>query len=178
MRKFIITGGPNSGKSAIIHLLSEKGYTVLGETARLIIETKGLFPWDDQKVFCQEIQREQLSRERQLSGNIVFLDRSLVDPIAYAEVAGIQVDKTIYKYIDEAAYELDVFFFEMLPYYLTDEHRKETPDQALKVHERLRTVYTRLGFNLVDVPLLSEDEYISKNHRLDLIIQRTRYITL
>lgn len=173
MKKFIITGGPNSGKSTIIDLLSKKGHSVLTESARLIIEQRKMYPWDDQKAFCDAVRHEQMRREGQIRAHIVFLDRSLVDPVAYAEIAYVDVDQSAYKNIHDALYEREVFFLEMLPRYTLDEQRKETPEQAAAVHNRLRLVYRRLGFTLIDVPLFSSDEDASKRLRLEFILKRT-----
>jgi predicted ATPase len=173
MRKVIITGGPNSGKSSIIALLAERGHAVLAETARLVIEQKGIYPWDDQLLFGRTVHREQLRREKELTGELVFLDRSLVDPVAYAEVAGIRLPEAIYRHIRDAGYHCDVFYLDMLPTYCMDRERKDSPEQAAAVHDRLRTVYSRFGFNLVQVPLFCEAEERSKSLRVEFILGRT-----
>lgn len=172
MRKVIITGGPNSGKSSIISLLAQRGHEVLTESARLVIEQQGIFPWNDQQLFCDVVHQEQLRRERELADDLVFLDRSLVDPVAYAEFAGVEVPQSIYEDIQKAGYHRDVFYFEMLPQYCIDRERKESPEQATAVHDKIRTVYTSLGFNIVSVPLFSHIETISKTLRLAFILDR------
>jgi predicted ATPase len=171
MRKFIITGGPNSGKSSLIDLLSKRGYCVLTESSRVIIEEMHIFPWDNQAVFCEVFRNVQIKRESELTGDTISLDRSLVDPIAYAEVAGVEINKAIHKDIEDAKYERRVFFLEMLPNYITDDQRKDTPEQAAAVQKKLREVYQRLGFTLVDVPLFSSDKEESLKSRLELILR-------
>src|SRR5919197_1844730 len=171
MKKFIITGGPNAGKSTLIDLLSQSGHRVLTESARLIIEREGIYPWDDQKLFCEAVSNEQLRREGDLTGAMVFLDRSLVDPVAYAELAGVRLHHSIYDGIDDAKYERRVFFLEMLPHYVTDRQRQESSELAVEVHETLRAVYLRLGFDLIDVPLFFDSEEPSKNLRPQFLIQ-------
>jgi predicted ATPase len=171
MRKLIITGGPNAGKSTIIDLLSASGYPVLRESSRLIIEEMGIFPWDDQTLFCEVFRQVQVKRERELNSSLTFLDRSLIDPVAYAEVAGVMLNEDYYRNIEEAMYERKVFFLEMLPHYVTDKQRKDSPEIAATVHERLREVYIRLGFHLIDVPLFSGSPETSKRMRLEHILR-------
>lgn len=172
IKKVVITGGPNSGKSSLISLLAERGLAVLTETARLVIEQKGIYPWDDQQLFGETVHREQVRREKELSGELIFLDRSLVDPVAYAEVAGAPLPASIYRDIERAGYHRDVFYCEMLPTYCTDRQRKDSPVQAAAVHDRLRTVYARFGFNVVEVPVFSGEEERSKQLRMEFVLAR------
>jgi predicted ATPase len=172
MRKFVITGGPNSGKSSTLELLNGRGYPVLSESSRIIIEQMKIFPWDDQELFCEVFRNEQMRREQELKGSTVFLDRSLVDPVAYAEVAGVKINQDFYKNIEEAKYEPNIFLLEMLPCYETDELRKDSPEDAQAVHHQLRVVYERLGFKIVDVPLFSDNEVESKSQRVEFILSQ------
>lgn len=174
-KKYILTGGPNSGKSSITDLLAKLGFCVLEESSRLLIQTKLLYPWDNQEVFCEAFRQLQIKMESGLTGEIAFLDRSLIDPIANAEVAKCNINRQIYYNIENANYERDVFFFEMLPNYTIDPERRDTPDQAAAVAKQLRKVYERLGYRLIDVPLFSTDEQESKDERLRLILNRTIY---
>ncbi len=168
--KYVITGGPNAGKTSVIDLLSREGYPVLSETSRIVIEVKGIMPWDNQELFCEEFRKMQIAREKKLMGKVSFLDRSLVDPVAYAELDGCRINPLIYENIEQAGYERDVFLFEMLPEYQTDSQRMESLQLALAVHQRMREVYDRLGFRVIDVPLFSPHENESKKMRLGFIL--------
>ncbi|MDM7919277.1 MAG: AAA family ATPase, partial [Methanosarcina sp.] len=131
-KKFIITGGPHSGKSSVISMLEARGIQVLHETARLLIMEdqakseadplfKQLYPWEDQQIFCRRCHERQKEREKGLKEGLAVLDRSIIDNLAYAVVAGIELDKRIYKDIADAGYERKVFFFELLDQYTMDE---------------------------------------------------------
>ncbi len=170
IKKYILTGGPNSGKSSLIELISKRGQLVLEESSRMLIQAENIFPWDNQEIFCEACRQLQVKRERGLVGNVAFLDRSLVDPIAFAEVAQCPISDSIYQDINNANYEQDVFFLQMLPEYRTDAQRKDSPDQAVAVSRQLREVYMRLGFRLIDVPLFSDNELESINMRLQFIL--------
>ncbi|NLA74719.1 MAG: AAA family ATPase, partial [Deltaproteobacteria bacterium] len=112
-RKFIITGGPHSGKSSVIRQLEAWGIQVLHETARTIImedqakrdmdpSFRQLYPWEDQAIFCVRCHERQKEREKGLKHGLAVLDRSIIDNLAYAAVARIELDKRIYRDIADA----------------------------------------------------------------------------
>ncbi len=50
MKKYVLTGGPSVGKITVIEILAKRGYKILPEVARMIIEEeriKGtdILPW-------------------------------------------------------------------------------------------------------------------------------------
>lgn len=182
MKKYIITGGPHSGKSSVLKLLEIQDIKVLHETARLIIredqEKKKLnpayhylYPWEDQTVFCRRCHERQLEREKKLSGELVILDRSIIDNLAYAAVEKIELDPEIYKDIADAGYEKKVFLFELLKSYKTDSQRKDSEEQVKAVHRELYNVYSDLGFEIIDVPVFSEDKNTNIRKRAELILR-------
>lgn len=180
MKKYIITGGPHSGKSSVLRRIEKQGVQVLNETARLIIledqEKKKLdpsyhllYPWEDQSIFCRRCHARQLEREKKLSGDLVVLDRSIIDNLAYASVAGIELDNRIYRDIENAGYEKRVFLFQLLNSYKTDPQRKDSEEQVKAVHGELYNVYRSLGFEIINVPVFSDDKDLN-------IIKRTEFI--
>ncbi|MFC1493734.1 AAA family ATPase [Thermodesulfobacteriota bacterium] len=181
MIKYIITGGPHSGKSSVLDLIKEKGFTVLHETARLMIredqEKKQsdpaynfLYPWEDQRIFCHRCHERQLEREKELTGEMAILDRSIIDNLAYAAVAGIELDKKIYRDISEAGYEKKVFYFEQLKDYVTDDQRKDSEKQVKAVHKEIYNIYIQLGFELITIPVFSDDKKINIMKRAEIIL--------
>jgi len=182
MKKYIITGGPHSGKSRVIKRLEKLGLQVLHETARLIIEEdqekkkldpsyNQLYPWDDQSIFCRRCHERQLEREKELSGDLVILDRSIIDNLAYAAVEKIELNPKIYNDIVDAGYEKEVFFFDLLPIYKTDSQRKDSEEQVKAVHRELYNVYSNLGFEIIDIPLFSEDKNTNIMMRTEAVLQ-------
>lgn len=168
-RKVIITGGPSSGKSTLINYLVLKDYPVLRETSEILIKEFGLVPWDNQELFCETFRQLQIEREKNIPDGLVFLDRSLVDPVAYAEVADCPVNLAIFQNIEEAFYEREVFLLDPLPY-RQDSHRTDTADQARAIQEKLPEIYTRLGFQVIRVPRFSEDEATSVKRRFEFVL--------
>lgn len=182
MKKYIITGGPHSGKTGVLKLIEKQGIKVLHETARLIIREDQqkkmldpsyhhLYPWEDQTIFCRRCYERQLEREKELSGDLVILDRSIIDNLAYAIVAGIELDKKIYSDIENACYEKKVFFFQLLNSYKTDRQRKDSEEQVIEVHRELYNVYNSLCFNIIDIPVFSEDKDLNIMMRAEVILK-------
>jgi predicted ATPase len=182
MKKYIITGGPHSGKSSVLKLLEKQSIQVMYETARLIIredqEKKKtdpsyhhLYPWEDQSIFCRRCHERQLEREKKLSGDMVILDRSIIDNLAYAAVENIKLNPKIYKDIENAGYEKKVFFLELLPGYKTDRQRKDSEEQVKAVHRELYNVYSSLGFEIIKIPVFSEDKNTNIMMRAEAVLQ-------
>lgn len=185
MKKYIITGGPYSGKSSVLRLLEQHGIQVLHETARLIIKEdqqkkeldpsyRYLYPWEDQGLFCRRCHERQIQREKELSGDMVILDRSIIDNLAYAAVEGIELDKRIYRDIENAGYEKKVFLFQLLKSYKTDEQRKDNEDQVKAVHRELYNVYSSLGFEIIDIPLFSDDKDTNIIMRAEAVLKHIK----
>jgi predicted ATPase len=181
-RKYIITGGPHSGKSGVISLLDDRGIQVLHETARIIImedqekrntdpSFKQLYPWEDQKIFCRRCHERQKEREKGLTGEFAVLDRSIIDNLAYAVVAGIELDKRIYADIADAHYEKKVFFFELLGEYEMDEQRRDTPDQVMAVHREIYNAYSSIGFEMITIPVFSHDMETNIQTRAAMVLE-------
>ena len=171
MRKFIITGGPCSGKTSLIKSFVDKRYSTLSETAREIIneeseKSQGKLPWTDVKEFQIKVMNRQKLKENELIGDIVFLDRGLPDNIAYCELNNIDLGESIIEDIKIANYE-KVFIMDILPIYEKDEERKEDLEEAKKIHEKICEVYKILNFDIVKVPFLEINE--RKKYVLDRI---------
>ncbi|MDO8511099.1 MAG: AAA family ATPase [Nanoarchaeota archaeon] len=173
MEKYILTGGPGTGKTTLLSHLSMKGFTTLPEVARQIIAEEqeketGILPWTNLALFQELVVKRQVEQEKKIIGNQkIFLDRSLADPLAFAEVGKIEIGPYLYDLIEQADYTR-VFYLEQLPFYAQDSERKEDVGLARKIHEQLYSVYDRLGFDIVTVPAIGIEE------RLELILKETR----
>ncbi len=159
--KYVITGGPCSGKSTLLGKL--ENFNVIGEAARVVIEQElakqsadssytPVVPWVKHGEFQDKVIEMQEVFERDwYQGQPTFLDRSLIDVIAYSELGGdVQMQERLLPKIEAAGYGT-VFLLELLPW-VNDSARKESPEQAKKIHEKIREVYERLGCDVVQVP--------------------------
>ena len=60
MSRIVITGAPGAGKTTLLLALQTRGYTIVGDTARTIIQDRrrrGLSPRPDPYAFAQEALR-------------------------------------------------------------------------------------------------------------------------
>ncbi len=154
--KHVITGGPGTGKSSVLEKLAEEHHTI-DEVARDIMKS-GLRPEDDLIGFQKAVAQEQKRREQQTK-TPKFLDRSLVDIIAYLEVFNGEPWDELYQDIEQANYER-IFYMEKLPedLYKKDEVRRESPELQQKIHDKIYEVYDRFGYDIVKVPLFEIGE--------------------
>ena len=101
-QKYIITGAPGTGKTAIINALMQKGYSCAEEISREIIAEQimiggDILPWKNQIAFENHIA--SLRKEQYLNSSEnenYFFDRSSIDCIAYlkANKLGITTEIT------------------------------------------------------------------------------------
>jgi len=162
--KYIITGGPCTGKTTMIDELRKKKFECVLEAPRIIIEheqkkKKGVLPWTDLKKFQKYVIREQLRLERTIKKTPVFLDRGLPDVLGYSNLANINLGEKILHRIKKANYT-KVFFLEQLDIFHTDDVRKESKEEADKIHEAIFEAYENLGFEIIKVPSLPVKERV------------------
>ena len=86
MARIVMTGGPGAGKTTLLLALQARGYTIVGDTARAIIQDRlgrGLSPRPDAHEFVQDTLRIDIDnylRHAATSGT-VFFDRGVLDAL-------------------------------------------------------------------------------------------------
>jgi len=159
VKKYVLTGGPSSGKSTTIEDLRKRGYSVLDEVAREMIKQRESYPNTKRGIceFQEMMFNEQLKRERSLDGKLAFLDRGLGDYYAYSE--------HLVGYVPEGMRDFDIrgrydalFVLDRLPF-VDDGLRIESgEEEAEKLHRKLIDAYVGCGYNPVFVPILPVKE--------------------
>ena len=181
-RKIVITGGPHSGKTTVLERLREMGMQVIPEVPRMIIEKElakerenpgyqGILPGKRQEEFNRLVMEKQMELEKRSSDGIIFLDRSLVDPVAYAEFYGVAIHPELHSHIQNAGYER-VFLMDQVPGMKMDEVRTEN-DSGKEVHEKISEVYSRLGFPVKNVDIFEIGEQGVKK-RVEHILRKIK----
>lgn len=162
MPRYILTGAPGAGKTAVLRLLEINGYAVVEEAATDVIALGQALgrdePWRDRDFIDEVIslqQRRQDSAPK--AGNaIVFFDRSPVCTLALSRFLGSAASRLlaceVSRVVAEGAYEKTVFFIRNQGFVKPTSARKIGFEDSL-VFERLHEqTYHDLGFHLVDVP--------------------------
>ena len=165
-----ISGGPGTGKTAVINSLSKRGYEILPEAAREIAEEKfsGKSIIEiDRKFFQDEIFRLQkiLFDDSVRRGGIFFSDRGFGDTIAYYKINHLGAPKNVFEYAKKFNYAR-VFILEPLNFYKNDLLRQESKEEQEKIQAEIVRAYKELGNGIVGVPFMSVEkrtEFVLKN---------------
>jgi predicted ATPase len=166
MKKYIITGGPCTGKTTLIDCLSEYGYTVIPEAARHVISEEqekenyiknysGILPWKCLDKFQYRVLETQIRFENEAIADIAFLDRSIIDILAYLPA----LEDQLMPHIQKANYT-KVFFLEQLPFYQKDSQRKESVQEAKIAHKQVYEAYKRTSLEIIKVPNLGIEKRV------------------
>jgi predicted ATPase len=154
-KKYILTGGPGSGKTSILLELEARGEYVVREASEDIIrryQKKGIEkPWE-QVHFQLEILNLQVQREERVPREIkrVFIDRGIPDGLAYAEPASLtfrciqqqtQPNCIPYQYHG-------IFLIENLGQTETNKIRREGQSEAIEIEKRIARIYSDLGYEV------------------------------
>ena len=161
MKRFIITGAPGAGKTAILRQLELDGFGVVEEAATDVIaaaQAEGnLQPWTDAS-FIDAIVTLQRDRQREaacVADEIQFHDRSAVCTAALAEYLGYARSPQLVSEMDrisrEAIYERRVFFVRTLGFITHTDARQISFDEALRFARIHENTYRDAGFDLVSV---------------------------
>lgn len=155
---YVITGAPCSGKTSVIRAFEIRGYTVVHEVARQMIDEELR-----QGRSLAEIKADELSFERRILNRKiavesslpamapVFLDRAVPDSIAYFRHTGLDIEaplagSRLFRY-------KKIFLFERLQFE-KDRVRSEDDTAAEELERLLVESYRMLDYELLRVPVM------------------------
>ena len=156
--RFILTGAPGAGKTAVVRQLEIDGFATVEEAATDVIaleQARGVAePWTDPG-FIDRIVALQRQRRLAASGETQFHDRSAFCTEALATFLGHPASGLLRTEIEELTrsdfYERRVFFVRLMGFIEPTAARRIGLEDALRfeaVHER---TYRAHGFELVPV---------------------------
>ena len=164
MKKYVLTGGPCSGKTTLIKRLEEKGFAIMDEIGREIIgQRKHILVDEEEHVIRQNLMFDlQLKRENKFMGNgseILFLDRGLADYCAYSEHLLGYIPEKIKNYDISERY-VDIFILDRLPFEHDGLRAESGDEEAQEIHDRIISSYEQKGYEPVFVPVMPIEERV------------------
>ncbi|XVU30041.1 AAA family ATPase [Actinoplanes sp. CA-054009] len=156
--RYILTGTPGSGKTALLRHLETTGYAVVEEAATDVIALQQALgvaePWRDPGFVDRVVA---LQRRRQLAApdqGLTFFDRSPICTLALSRYAGRAPSRALLAEIErtERLYERAVFFVRNRGAVQPTAARRISFEDSLvfeRIHEE---TYHQAGFTLVEVP--------------------------
>jgi len=161
MSRIVITGGPGSGKTTLLLALQARGYNIVGDSARAIIQDRrrrGLSPRPNAYEFVHETLRRDIENFVHHAGtpDHVFFDRSVLDPLCGLDRFAPLNDSELSMWLSKYQYCSTVF---VLPpwkaIYVKDAERDHTFEHAESVNSITQEWYHRCGYQLIEVPKVS-----------------------
>jgi len=174
-KRIVITGGPGTGKTAIINELLKRKYCCLEEISRQVTldaQKSGISQLflTDPLLFSDlllEGRTKQFNKAGDINEKHVFLDRGIPDVVAYLDYIGNAYPE---RYVNACADHKYDHVFILAPWqeiYKSDNERYESFEQANEIHHHLLETYSKYNYKLHDVPFGSVES------RTDFILNIT-----
>lgn len=172
--RFIITGGPGSGKTTLIEGLKKLGYCGFPEIARDLIRLGADPPIRSNNHgsgrFFNLILQNRIFLHQQIKGTeLGFYDRGIPDSLAYFKFLGKKVPGILTEAIKMYRYHTIVFVtppWEEI--FRNDSVRRETFAEAQALHDLTVEAYESSGYQVMEMPRVQPEK------RLELVIGYAR----
>ena len=159
MKRFIVTGAPGSGKTAIIRQLEFDGFSVVEESATDVIALEQALgnaePWKHPSFIdaIAILQKQRHLRASTEGGQIQFHDRAAFCTAALAAYLEYPVSDLLARELQrlqkETIFQKRVFFIQNLGFITPTEARRISFEETLRFEKIHEETYRRFGFELV-----------------------------
>jgi len=161
MRRFIITGAPGAGKTAILRQLELDGFSVVEEAATDVIaaaHAQGTVePWRNPSFIdtIAQLQRDRQIRASYQPDEVQFHDRCVVCTAALAVYLGYPFSPLLASELErvkkEGIYQKCVFFIRNLGVITPTEARRISFEETVRFEKIHEEIYRDFGFELAPV---------------------------
>jgi len=172
MKRFIITGAPGAGKTAIIRQLELDGFSVVEEAATDIIaaaQAQGTSqPWSHPSFIdtIASLQRDRQLRASYQPDDVQFHDRCVVCTAALAVYLGYPLSSLLAAELNriknENIFQNRVFMVRNLGFITSTGARRITLEETVRFEKIHAEVYRDFGFELVSVEPGTLTERVSR----------------
>jgi predicted ATPase len=162
MPRYILTGTPGAGKTAVLRLLEFNGHRVVEEAATDVIALEHALgheePWND-RAFIDKVvtlQRRRQARAHVAGTATIFFDRSPVCTLALSHYLGVAPSRLLTDEVDRVVgqnvYESPVFIIRNQGFIRATAARQIGFEDSLVFEQLHEQTYRNFGFQLADVP--------------------------
>lgn len=157
MQRIVITGGPSTGKTSIIQSLENDGQFVFHEIARKIIKEQmdlksEKVPWLNVSAFSKLVLQEQIQDFQKGAAPLNFYDRGIPDIIGYLNYNQQPRIPELESAVAEYQYDHIFITPPWQEIYQTDNERRESFEESIRIFEELKLAYTTLGYTPIIIP--------------------------
>jgi len=161
LKRYVLTGAPGAGKTAIVRQLEADGFKVVEEAATDIIAAKQAQgveePWTRHAFIDEiiELQRTRLLESANGTGEVQFHDRSIFCTAALSDYLGYPRSLILRNELESAIaqrwFEREVFFMRSLGFVTPTAARRISFEEAIRFERMHEEVYREFGFELIFV---------------------------
>ncbi len=183
-KRIVITGGPGTGKTAVIEELERSGYHCMHEIIRdMTLKAKAeedaapitnpLAFVADPLAFNEKLlegRQAQFQKAATLKEDLVFFDRGLPDVIAYMDYFKQEYHNAFTRACQEMRYDMVVVLPPWRDIYRQDDGRLEAFEEAVDIHNQLVATYQQCNYEITTLPTGTVVERVSE--MLNLVTNR------
>lgn len=176
MKRYILTGAPGAGKTAVLRQLELDGFSVVEEAATDIIalwQAEGISEAWKRPEFIDAIVRLQQSRERKgaaLADSVQFHDRSVVCTAALADYLQVprspSLERELLRVQTQCIFQRSVLFLRNLGFITNTEARRITYEETVRFEQIHEETYRELGFDLISIGPASVSDRVREIKRV------------
>ncbi|MBA8824703.1 putative ATPase [Saccharopolyspora lacisalsi] len=160
-KRYVVTGAPGAGKTALVRGLQERGWAVVEEAATEVIareQARGVDePWTHGDFVSKiaALQRDEQQRSVPADVGVQFYDRSPLCTLALARYMRLPVTSTLAHEVArvdrEQVYERTAFFVRPIGFVEPTAARRISYPESLEFEAVHEETYRDHGFTIVDV---------------------------